>query len=191
MPRPGWAPDPLMGWWDSSSAPTLAFWVRFPSGGPRAKRTWVLRHQFISLPPRGVLQRLEEQSWSGCGESGGIEGQSQYHRLHHRSSPSSPVTVFARFTHRLPPLSQFAHAARTLVRGGPTRPHRPRLVQSHSTRARLGISMMMMLFIGTHSVTTTLNVHSRSRSFVIAIDLRGLAPSMRLFRRPNTNSMKK
>ena len=42
---------------------------------------------------------------------------------------------------------------------------------------------MMMLFIGTHSVTTTLNVHSRSRSFVIAIDLRGLAPSMRLFRR--------
>ena len=50
---------------------------------------------------------------------------------------------------------------------------------------------MMMLFIGTHSVTTTLNVHSRSRSFVIAIDLRGLAPSMRLFRRPNTNSMKK
>ena len=52
-------------------------------------------------------------------------------------------------------------------------------------------SMMMMLFIGTHSVTTTLNVHSRSRSFVIAIDLRGLAPSMRLFRRPNTNSMKK
>ena len=51
--------------------------------------------------------------------------------------------------------------------------------------------MMMMLFIGTHSVTTTLNVHSRSRSFVIAIDLRGLAPSMRLFRRPNTNSMKK
>ena len=51
--------------------------------------------------------------------------------------------------------------------------------------------MMMMLFIGTHSVTTTLNVHSRSRSFVIAIDLRGLAPSMRLFRRPNTNGMKK
>ena len=53
------------------------------------------------------------------------------------------------------------------------------------------VMMMMMLFIGTHSVTTTLNVHSRSRSFVIAIDLRGLAPSMRLFRRPNTNSMKK
>ena len=50
---------------------------------------------------------------------------------------------------------------------------------------------MMMLFIGTHSVTTTLNVHSRSRSFVSAIDLRGLAPSMRLFRRPNTNGMKK
>ena len=51
--------------------------------------------------------------------------------------------------------------------------------------------MMMMLFIGTHSVTTTLNVHSRSRSFVSAIDLRGLAPSMRLFRRPNTDGMKK
>ena len=50
---------------------------------------------------------------------------------------------------------------------------------------------MILLFIGTHSVTTTLNVHSRSRSFVIAIDLRGLAPSMRLFRRPNTNGMKK
>ena len=50
---------------------------------------------------------------------------------------------------------------------------------------------MMLLFIGTHSVTTTLNVHSRSRSFVGAIDLRGLAPSVRLFRRPNTNGMKK
>ena len=50
---------------------------------------------------------------------------------------------------------------------------------------------VVYLFIGTHSVTTTLNVHSRSRSFVIAIDLRGLAPSMRLFRRPNTNGMKK
>ena len=35
--------------------------------------------------------------------------------------------------------------------------------------------MMMMLVIGTHSVTTTLNVHSRSRSFVSAIDLRGLS----------------
>ena len=51
--------------------------------------------------------------------------------------------------------------------------------------------MMMLLFIGTHSVTPTLNVHSRSRSFVGAIDLRGLAPSVRLFRRPNTNGMKK
>ena len=38
--------------------------------------------------------------------------------------------------------------------------------------------MMMLLCIGTHSVTTTLNVHSRSRSFVSAIDLRGLAPSI-------------
>ena len=43
----------------------------------------------------------------------------------------------------------------------------------------------MLLFIGTHSVTTTLNVHSRSRSFVGAIDLRGLAPSVRLFRNIN------
>ena len=51
--------------------------------------------------------------------------------------------------------------------------------------------LMMMLFIGTHSVTTTLNVHSRGRSFVGAIDLRGLAPSVRLFRRPNTNDIKK
>ena len=50
--------------------------------------------------------------------------------------------------------------------------------------------VMMMLFIGTYSVTTTLNVHSRGRSFVGAIDLRGLAPSVRLFRRPNTNGMK-
>ena len=38
-----------------------------------------------------------------------------------------------------------------------------------------------MMFIGTHSVTTTLNVHSRSRSFVSAIDLRGLAPEMMIF----------
>ena len=55
----------------------------------------------------------------------------------------------------------------------------------------LALRREMMMFIGTHSVTTTLNVHSRSRSFVSAIDLRGLAPSMRLFRRPNTNGMKK
>ena len=40
---------------------------------------------------------------------------------------------------------------------------------------------LMLLFIGTHSVPTTLTVHSRSRSFVGAIDLRGLAPSVRLF----------
>ena len=51
-----------------------------------------------------------------------------------RTSQPSPVTVFARFPHRLPPLSQFAHAARTLVPGGPTRPHRPWLVASHSTQ---------------------------------------------------------
>jgi len=49
----------------------------------------------------------------------------------HRSSPGSPVTVFARLPHRLCPRSQFAHATRTLVRGGPTRPHRPRLVASY------------------------------------------------------------
>ena len=30
------------------------------------------------------------------------------------------------------------------------------------------------MFIGTYSVTTTLNVHSRSRSFVSALDLRGI-----------------
>ena len=35
-----------------------------------------------------------------------IAGQSQHQRLQHRSSPGSPVTVFARFPHRLPPLSQ-------------------------------------------------------------------------------------
>ena len=62
---------------------------------------------------------------------------------------------------------------------------------SSSLGGNTPVPLMMMLFIGTHSVTTTLNVHSRSRSFVSAIDLRGLAPSMRLFRRPNTNGMKK
>ena len=59
------------------------------------------------------------------------------------------------------------------------------------TRMLEAMLVMMLLFIGTHSVTTTLNVHSRGRSFVGAIDLRGLAPSVRLFRRPNTNGMKK
>ena len=43
-----------------------------------------------------------------------------------------------------------------------------------ASRAARRRRMMMLLFIGTHSVTTTLNVHSRSRSFVGAIDLRGL-----------------
>ena len=88
----------------------------------------------LCRPPRGVLQWIEEQSGSGCGESGSFAGQSQHQRLQHRSSPGSFVTVFARLPHRLCPLSQFAHATRTLVRGGPTRPHRPRLVASHSTR---------------------------------------------------------
>ena len=69
--------------------------------------------------------------------------------------------------------------------------HLPQKHKATEQDSALRVEMMMMLFIGTHSVTTTLNVHSRSRSFVIAIDLRGLAPSMRLFRRPNTNSMKK
>ena len=50
------------------------------------------------------------------------------------SSPLLRSKVFARSPHRLCPLSQFAHATRTLVRGGPTRPHRPRLVVPHSTR---------------------------------------------------------
>ena len=99
---------------------------------PRTASATTLR--FFSLPPRGVLQGLEAQSGSGCGESGGFAGQSQHQRLQHRSSPGSFVTVFARLPHRLCPLSQFAHATRTLVRGGPTRPHRPRLVAPHSTR---------------------------------------------------------
>ena len=37
----------------------------------------------------------------GHGESDSIAGQSQHQRLQHRSSPGSPVTVFARLTHRL------------------------------------------------------------------------------------------
>ena len=101
--------------------------------GHRHRNASATTLRFLSLLPRCVLQRLEEQSWSGCGESGNIAGQSQHHRLQHRSSPSSPITVFTCFTHRLPPLSQFAHAARTLVRSGPTRPHRQQLVASHST----------------------------------------------------------
>ena len=67
----------------------------------------------------------------------------------------------------------------------------PRCALILTKKVRARCCVMMMLFIGTYSVTTTLNVHSRSRSFVSAIDLRGLAPSMRLFRRPNTNGMTK
>ena len=44
-----------------------------------------------------------------------------------------------------PSLSQFAHATRTLVRGGPTRPHRPRLVASHSTRPLSSLSSRAQL----------------------------------------------
>ena len=93
---------------------------------------------------RGVLQWLEEQSGSGC-ESGSFAGQSQHQRLQHRSSPGSFVTVFARLPHRLCPLSQFAHATRSLVRGGPTRPHRARLVASHSTRPLSSLSSRAQL----------------------------------------------
>ena len=89
--------------------------------------------------------KLEEQSGFGCGESGSFAGQSQHQRLQHRSSPDSSVTVFARLPHRLCPLSQFAHATRPLVRGGPTRPHRPRLVASHSTRPLSSLSSRAQL----------------------------------------------
>ena len=79
----------------------FTFYVNTPKGVVVIKQVPVntnLSLRLVSLPPRGVLQRLEEQGWSGCGESGGIEGQSQYHRLQHRSSPSSPVTVRRRQT---------------------------------------------------------------------------------------------
>ena len=42
----------------------------------------------------------------------------------------------------------------------------PREEERHATQAGGGV---MLLFIGTHSVTTTLNVHSLSRSFVRAV----------------------
>ena len=37
------------------------------------------------------IRKHEEQSWSGCGESGSFAGQSQHQRLQHRSSPTDSV----------------------------------------------------------------------------------------------------
>ena len=47
----------------------------------------------------------------------------------------------------------------------------------------------MMLFIGTHSVTTTLNVHSRSRSFVLGFS-ESLPCTRRLFRQVSLFSIR-
>jgi hypothetical protein len=39
LPRPGWAPDPLMvGWWLGLAPATLEFWVRFPNERNQGKQ---------------------------------------------------------------------------------------------------------------------------------------------------------
>ena len=45
--------------WDSSSSPHPGVWLRFPSGGPGAKRTWVLSHHPLTLPLTACLQVLQ------------------------------------------------------------------------------------------------------------------------------------
>ena len=81
------------------------FYFYRPTGRPRRtsrpRNASATTLRFFSLPPRSVLQWLEEQT--GCGENGSFAGRSQHQRQQHRSSPGSPVTVFARSPHRLCP----------------------------------------------------------------------------------------
>jgi len=89
--------------------------------------------RLISLSPRGILQWPEEQSRSGGGQDGGNADQSQHRRMW-RCRSSCPL-ILARPS---PPCQNSCSQPpppprRSLVRGGLTRTHRPRLVVSLST----------------------------------------------------------
>jgi hypothetical protein len=131
----------VMGWWDSSAAPTLAFWVRFPSGRPRAKRAWVLwgawvlRRHAIGVPAQQRCDSFrvrrarhsqwpQGQSWSDCGQGTSTAVASSLLLSTHPPAPlsSSPTSLLT-----ISPSPAFT------VRGGQTHPHRPRLVVSFST----------------------------------------------------------
>jgi hypothetical protein len=78
-----------------------------------------------------ILQRPEEQSWTGCGQAAAsrinVEDQPRYPRPW--SCRSSRALLLARSTSpRQPPRTQVAPPTRPLVRGGRTSPQRPRLV---------------------------------------------------------------
>jgi hypothetical protein len=86
----------------------------------------------IPFSPRGLLSRTEEQSRTRSGHSGGVVDQPQYRRLWRHRTPCA--RSFSRSpSPRHPPLTQNAFSPRSLVRGGQTSPHKPRLVASHST----------------------------------------------------------
>ena len=119
----------------------LVFASSFSTGPPGDRgefhcRWNVITTQQIGLVPfqaRGILPVAEEQSRTRGGQSsGGITDQPQCRGLWHSSSPSarslsrSPSSPFPSFT-------QSPSPPRSLVRDGQTSPHRPRLVESHST----------------------------------------------------------
>jgi len=108
----------------------------------------------IPFSQRGLLSRTEEQSRTRSGQSGGVEDQPQYRRLWRRRTPCA--SSFLRSpSPRHPPLTQNPFTPRSLVRGGQTSPHKPRLVASHSTCPPLFSSPHAHSFVLGTAVTCT------------------------------------
>ena len=102
----------------------------------------------------GILPVAEEQSRSGGGQSGGITDQPQCRWLWHSRSPSARSLSRSPFSPP-PSFTQSPSPPRSLVRDGPTSPHRPRLVVSCSTCPPLSPSPHANSFIiGTAVINT-------------------------------------
>jgi len=127
-----------------------------PAARPRRSATTL---RIISL--FGILQWPEEQSRSGCGLDGGDADQSQHRRVW-RCRSSCPLLLARPSPPRQPPCSQRPRPPRrSIVRGGLTRTHQPRLVVSFSTCPPLSLSPSPAhsFFIGP-AVKKHANIHS-------------------------------
>ena len=90
----------------------------------------ICQRNSTSLTPRGILQWPQEQSLSGCGQGGGVENQPQHRRLW-RCRSSCPLLLTSTLSSSPTSLLTISPALRAFtVRGGQTRPYRPRLVVS-------------------------------------------------------------
>ena len=78
-----------------------------------------------------TLSSTEEQSRTRISQSRSVEDQPQYRRLWNRRTCARSFSRSRSPRHPL--LTQYPFPPRSLVRGGQTSPHKPRLVASHST----------------------------------------------------------